>query len=158
MKYFTGINNLKELRAKYFQLAKLHHPDKGGSKATMQAINTEYETALKSCLNGFTEERREYEIKIDPILRDKINLIIGIQNIVIEIIGSWLWISGETRPVKDDLKKYGFRYAFKKRAWSWHEGAYKKRSKRVLSLDEMRSFYGNKIVEKNESKQLYLFS
>ena len=49
MKYFviTRTTTLEELKKQYTDLAKLHHPDRGGNNETMQEINLEYERALK---------------------------------------------------------------------------------------------------------------
>ena len=43
MKYFDGVHTLDELKKEYRRLAMLHHPDRGGDTATMQAINAEYD-------------------------------------------------------------------------------------------------------------------
>jgi curved DNA-binding protein CbpA len=42
MKFFASCNTIEEVKCLYKQLAKDHHPDKGGDTATMQAINVEY--------------------------------------------------------------------------------------------------------------------
>ena len=43
MKYFNNINSLDELKKEFRRLAMLHHPDRGGDTATMQAINPEFD-------------------------------------------------------------------------------------------------------------------
>jgi hypothetical protein len=35
----------------------------------------------------------------------------------IELIGTWLWVSGDTKPVKEELKKLGFSWHSKKVCW-----------------------------------------
>lgn len=43
MTAFTDIDNLKDLKRAYRQLAARWHPDRGGSAATMQQINALYD-------------------------------------------------------------------------------------------------------------------
>ena len=43
MKYFKNIRTLDDLKKEFRRLAMLHHPDRGGDTATMQAINAEFE-------------------------------------------------------------------------------------------------------------------
>ena len=45
--YFSTCSNLAELKKAYRLAAMKHHPDHGGSTATMQRINADYETRRK---------------------------------------------------------------------------------------------------------------
>lgn len=42
MQYFNDIHSLSQLKTRYRDLAKVHHPDRGGDKETMQQINAEF--------------------------------------------------------------------------------------------------------------------
>lgn len=42
MEHFKNVKSLKDLRARYLELVKEHHPDHGGDTAVMQEINAEY--------------------------------------------------------------------------------------------------------------------
>ena len=59
MKYFTNCKTLDDLKAEYRRLAKRHHPDLGGDKATMQAINAEYETRFEILKKQSGQKRLE---------------------------------------------------------------------------------------------------
>lgn len=37
--------------------------------------------------------------------------------IEIELVGSWIWVSGNTYPVKEQLKEAGIFWAGKKKKW-----------------------------------------
>jgi len=41
----------------------------------------------------------------------------SIPGIKIELCGLWLWVTGDTRPVKAQLKEAGFKWAHKKKQW-----------------------------------------
>lgn len=52
MNYFSKCKNLDDAKAKYRELAKEHHPDKGGDTKTMQDINLQYAQAKNKFKNG----------------------------------------------------------------------------------------------------------
>ena len=58
MKWFEGIDNLKDLYRMKIRLSRKYHPDVGGDTATMQSINAEYD---KVC----AELKGEYDSEID---------------------------------------------------------------------------------------------
>lgn len=47
-KYFVGVKNEQELRTRYKELAKKHHPDRGGITAVFQELKHEYESISNS--------------------------------------------------------------------------------------------------------------
>ena len=153
MKYFNNISNLNELRSEYKKLIKEYHPDNGGSVEITQEINNEYEILFNQLKNKSETDTNNqtsqasdnFNYESDSILRDIINKIIN-YNIDIEIIGSWLWVTGDTYSIKDELKSLKFQWSGKRKAWYFHSEPYKKRTKKILSLDEIRNYYGSEKV------------
>jgi len=144
MKHFSAVQTIDEAKKLYRELAKLHHPDRGGETATMQEINKEYDFICSKILKGENLNTEEFNEAWDNInlFREKINAIINLPGIQIEIVNLWLWVTGETREVKEILKAAGFYWASKKLAWYWRpESAAGGRGKH--SLDEIRSKYGS---------------
>lgn len=141
MKYFANINTLDELKKLYKKLALENHPDRGGDTATMQEINAEYTTAFENIQKGCTNENDLNEIPEQFI--DIINAIISFVGLDIEICGTWIWVSGETKTYKDQLKSLNFKWASKKMMWYWRRDEDQCRSKRKLSMDEIRVKYGS---------------
>ena len=43
MKYFKNVNSFADLKEQYKKLAKLHHPDCGGTTEAMQEVNAEFD-------------------------------------------------------------------------------------------------------------------
>ena len=75
------------------------------------------------------------------MFKEKINAIINLDGITIEIVGLWIWITGNTYQVKQAIKEAGFYFASKKIAWYWRpEHAAGGRGKH--SLDELKIKYG----------------
>jgi preprotein translocase subunit Sec63 len=150
MNYFEGIKTLDELRKKYRNLAFQYHPDKGGSTEIMQEINNQYERLSKKLINSnkyFTEERKEKEHHISEELMQKIGKIIYLPSIAIEVIGSWIWVTGNTYSVKAILKEEGFMFSAQKLAWYWHVGDFIKTSRSNLTMEELRDFWGSEKIQ-----------
>ena len=104
--YFLNINSLEELKKRYKELALKHHPDRqGGDTATMQEINNEYKYFCEHPSFTFKHDGDKEDLFVYPEVLAK---IINFKGIIIELIGSWLWVSGNTIAYKKELKEAGF--------------------------------------------------
>ena len=158
--FFTteSIKTLDELKKQYRKLSMIYHPDKGGSDAQMQELNNEYDrlrAKLKAGAN-LSEEESKLEDELDEVYKDVIATLIVIPNVEIELIGSWIWVSGATYPIKEMLKELNFKFARNKKMWYWHaDDKYRKRSKKHFSIDDIREMYKHeKIPNKYSSRVL----
>lgn len=160
MKYFKNINNLDELRKQYRDLLKLYHPDNAnGSTGITQQINAEYDQLFKILKNRHETHSADdnqnstdfnnmkYDFTEDQILREMLQQIIHMHNVTIEVVGAWLWISGNTYQYKKELKSLGFKWASQKKMWYWHSEAFRKKSHKSLSMDDIRNYYGSTEVQ-----------
>jgi len=156
MTYFKNVKTVEELRKEYKKLVKANHPDNGGDPEVIKVINVEYEKALKDLQNTDTTENAwKYDMAKDELFREALNKVINLENVKIEIIGCWIWISGNTIEVKEILKDAGFRWCPNKKSWSWHAGErYYKKSKRKLSMDDIRNLYGSEEIETNKKNRI----
>ena len=155
-KYFAGVKTVEELRKRYRELLKQHHPDNGGNEETMKEINIEYDRlfAILSKESKADGESTTYDDKAeDKAFKEVLNQIIG-YSMDIELIGSWIWCFN-CYAFKDRLKELGFRYAPKKRAWTWHFGEYSRYHKGETPIDDIRAKYGSQKVT-HHSKQYSL--
>jgi hypothetical protein len=142
MKYFAGIKTLEELKEKYRNLCKKHHPDLGGDVATMQEINAEYDHLLKT--GTFCQDKEE---EINEIFaREILEKTTCLEGLIVELCGRWIWFTGATYQHKDILKSIGCFFSRKKTAWYWHAADEKKSRSKGKPLEEIREIYGSKIV------------
>jgi len=151
-KYFAECRTLEDVKKLYKSLAFKHHPDKGGETATMQEINLEYELLLKNASYLFkdaTEEEKKDFLKYPEI----ISQVIGMEGIIIEIIGNWLWISGNTYQYKNHLKSIGFFFAPKKTMWYYRPADYKSSNMKPKSIDEIRQKYGSDVIDNRKQNK-----
>ncbi len=168
-KYFKNVTTLEELRRQYRDLLKKFHPDNAnGSTEATQEINAEYDRLFKVLKNRHeskTTNNKEsnaktdfnnmkYDFSEDAKLREALQKIITFDGINIEIVGCWIWVDGNTYAYKDALKEIGFKWAREKKKWYFHTEAFRKRSKKKLSMEDIRNYYGSTEVETEGRKRL----
>lgn len=146
--FFNNCNTLEEAKKMFYKLAKQFHPDKGGDVETMKKINNEYDFVTAKLAKGeqFKEEEQGEQFEMAQEYRDKIFSLINVPGIIIEICGLWIWITGDTRTVKEELKELGFFWAKKKLAWYWRPESAKVNNRSPYSLDEIRQKYNSNVI------------
>ena len=149
-KYFRGIETIEELKKAYKELAKKLHPDLGGTKEKFQEMNNEYDLLFKSLKNNLKNN-----INTNDNFKDIINELIKYNELTIEIIGSWLWVSGNTYPLRDMIKNLGMLWSKGRKKWYYTADTidgknthYKKKT-----YDELKNSYGySKIKSASSTK------
>jgi len=144
--FFRDCRTLEEIKNAYRKLVREHHPDLGGDEEVMKALNFAYEQAIRS--GRFAEEMNRTKTNIDQesAFRDILERLIVLQGLVLEICGSWLWVTGNTYHYKDFLKEHGLKWASKKKAWFWRPDDAKVRTRGELSMDDIRWRHGSQII------------
>lgn len=157
VKHILNVETLEELKREYKRLAFIFHPDCGGNTKTMQEINNEYDYLFATLKNTHKNKDGEFYQKenTSETPDEWKNLIfklfsLKMVNTIIEVIGSFLWVSGETKPYKDQLKTLGFKWSTNKSAWYIAPTNYKKRSRQVYEMNDIRNMYGTtEVKQKN---------
>lgn len=160
MKYLKNISTLEELKKAYRQWATKLHPDVGGSDEEMKILNAEYEQLFARVKDRHTNKNgEEYRKENNETPSDFINIInelIRLNNIHIEIIGCFLWVSGDTKPHRETLKKLGLKWHNKKACWFLSPDGYRRHGNREYSLGEIREMYGVSYDEEIHRRELLL--
>lgn len=138
-----GINEAKKI---YKQLAKVLHPDVGGNEEDFKNLNAIYNHILENGIY-FTNESK-FDLELEKI----ISKILHFENIIIEVVGSWIWLSGETKAIKETLKDLGFKWASQKK--QWYYGEMKAKNPHPKSLDEIKAKYGCETLKTQENKRI----
>mgnify|MGYP001570856200 CR=1 FL=1 len=146
MNYFKDCFTEQQIKARYRELCKLHHPDLGGSEEIMKQVNLAYEERLRmEFRKGMSDDDAESFVDLERELAKKIAEIIGLQGVIIELVGRWMWVTGDTFPVRQILKAAQFCFASKKRAWFFHLPQDTCPSRAKKSLEEIKSKYGSRV-------------
>ena len=81
------------------------------------------------------------------------NKYIDIDGIIIEIVGVFVWVSGNTYPHKEKLKELNYHYSDNKKSWYY---VLDKNLKRKIgtnkTLDQIKEKYGCKKISKEMKK------
>lgn len=153
MVFFNDCKTLEEAKKLYKKLAFENHPDRGGDNEKMQQINNEYSFFVAKFAKGTSEEINE-EFSVAQKFVDVLNKLAGLEGIIVELAGDWLWISGNTYPYKDKLKEIGCRFAPKKKVWYYREEKDKTRNPKPYSMEEIRDIYQAKQVNIKQYEKL----
>lgn len=134
--WFAGCSTVAAIKNRYRDLAKRHHPDLGGDNETMKAINAAYKLALKAADGEISqgadgrEHTYHYNEKVEQAVMDMIVELLKLRmaDVRILLIGTWVWVIGDTKPHKETLKGLGLWWNGKRQAWTFHVGRWRGRS------------------------------
>lgn len=151
-----GDVSFEDCQKAYRRACMKYHPDRNAAgHEMMQAINAAWKT-----LQAWDFQREPVTVKestnngYGDALMDALNAVIHLPDISIEVCGSWIWISGNTKPVKDALKTAGFKWASKKYMWYFRPPEYRSKSRGKWSMDKIRANYGSDTVDANPYEQV----
>jgi hypothetical protein len=122
----------------------------------MQQINTEYAFMSAKVIKGanLSDEEAENEILSSEAYRKAIEHIIHLDGITIELVGYWIWVTGQKTYIhRATLKAAGFFFAPKKLAWYFRTEEYKVSKGGKKSLDEIRNKYGSEVLNEDKRKR-----
>ena len=134
--YFYNLFTPDEVKNMYNTLAKEHH----ASLTMMAIINAEYHIKLQS-RNGQRNGKHTYYYNAHneqaAIMHLQTCLESGIfghmNGVEINIVGTWIWVYGDTYPQRAPLAGLGFARDYKRRMWYWKPSNEHQRSQRPMS-------------------------
>ena len=149
MIYFNNINTVAEIKKCYRKLCSIHHPDKGGEVGNMQEVNAQYHEALQNIDGQITEDNKgnkytyTYKHDIEEEIINKINELLALRltGAEIALIGTWIWITGQTKQYKELLKEANCKWHSKRKCWFFSTQK-KTRWNKNASLDDLANSYG----------------
>ena len=159
MKYFIDCKCIEDVKTLYRKLAFANHPDVGGDTEIMKAINAEYDEVF----NQLKNKRRSMEGEIYETqaptneapeeFRHIIEELIKMEGVKVELIGRWIWVTGDTKPYLKVFKSLGFTWAPKKAAWTWHYPEDKSRSRGKYDMSKIRTMFGSTEYKRSDEQR-----
>lgn len=144
--YFKNCKTAEDVKQLFKELAKKLHPDCGGDAEAFKAMMQDYTATferLKHIHTAATGETYEKETDETPEqFAEIIEKIIGMDGVKIEIIGSWIWLTGSTMVYKEQIKSAGFWWSKSKKAWYYNGDTKHRRRKGHYSMDKLREKWG----------------
>lgn len=157
MRYFTNCKTAEEVKQEFKKLAKQLHPDCGGDAEEFKRMKAEFEQAFERLKKiHVNSEGKTYTKETDEApqeFMDIIEKLLRFEGCTIELCGSWLWVSGNTKAYKDELKAMHFNWSKGKAAWYFHRDPYIKRHKGSVSMDRIREMYGSTEFSTKEKQE-----
>lgn len=146
---FAHCTTLDELKAEYRKLALANHPDRGGDTEAMKRINADHDTRfeqLKAEHNAAADDQHQTTETAEEF-RAVIDALLKLHGLNVELCGRWLWISGDTKPHKDELKAIGCRWSPNKTMWYWHHvDEYVGYRRGSSTIGDIRNKYGSQMI------------
>lgn len=156
--YFKDCKTAEDVKKRYKELAKKLHPDCGGDAEEFKAMSAEYEKAFERLKNvhetaageTYTKETTEAPQEFADI----INRVIHFEGVNIEVIGSWVWLTGATMIYKDEIKAAGFWWSKTKKAWYYNGSEKKTRRRGRYSMEGLRIKWGSTRIDPDPTPTL----
>jgi hypothetical protein len=154
----NAIANQEAIKTAYRKACAKYHPDRNpAGLEMMKAVNVAYRFLVDIVYDG-SERPIDEEVNSDfgEALNAAINAVINLSDINIEVCGAWVWLTGNTRPHKDEIKAAGYWWAKKKAAWYFRPQDYKSSNHGSWDLLKIRDAYGSVSVtnKRSQSPQL----
>ena len=172
--YFNTCNTLDEAAKLYKSLARMHHPDmqpaenKEAATRTMQDINGQYAEfcATFARNDGYRRQKEAHEQgkksaadyhdlnHVAEELRRRILWALeNLPGVDVELIGFWVWLTGNTYAHKDTIGKAGLGFEYSRAKKAWFYAGVPSFNKHHMKLDEIRSLHGSTKFTKDADEE-----
>lgn len=157
-KFFNKCFTAEDVKMTFKDLAKKLHPDNGGNAEEFKKMMSEYTEAWSRFKNvhknaeGDTYESKTATDDEGRVYSDLIIACMNFENVVVEIIGSWIWLSGNTMLYKDEIKELGFFWSKSKKAWYFNGSKKKTKRRGRYSMDQLREIWETEEVKAKRAR------
>lgn len=156
----SGKLTKEDIKKAYKKASLKHHPDRNKDNPIaveiMKAINSAFDFLIANFekINQFQSEDESERYNYGEELERVLSELSGLDGIIFEVIGNWVWISGDTRTHKDSLKAIGCKWASQKKQWFYRPEEHKSRGNRKEhTMDEIREMYGSNGARKASGRK-----
>ena len=147
---------LDQCKTAYRRACIQYHPDRNpGGLEMMKAVNAAWAHLQGLDWNHPVNNAEGQDSDYGDALMAFINTTVDLPGVHLEVCGSWVWVSGDTRPHKDAIKAAGGRWASKKKQWYFRPEGYRRRDRQgEWTMDSIRETFGTQTVQRREREAL----
>lgn len=139
---FVGCDSLEKVEQRFQELSRVF----SGQNEMMGLIKADYTVLRQTHSIPKPAETAKGKLTMNAMV-DALHSKVKSEGIHVELIKDWLWVSGKTFDVRDDLKELGFRYSSDKKSWYWRDDEKRITGKHdPMPFNEIRSKYGTREV------------
>lgn len=155
--YFANCTTLDEAKKMYRKLAFQMHPDRGGNEVEFKEMLNQFH-AFRPATEKFKGESDQW-VNFGPVYSSIIDQLLNIDGIIVEVVGSYIWLSGNTFEAKGKIKSIDTQghmeagWASRKKQWYFKPAGYRPRSRQEHTMDELRGMFGSTTVTRDSRKR-----
>lgn len=145
-----------DIKARYKDMVKKYHPDinSGIDDHMIKLINSAYDT-----LKEYDPSKQFKSFKKEHDLSEKyqkaLELCLGLEGVITELCGTWIWLSGDTKKHKDKIKESKlFKWSPNKSMWYFRPDEYKVFNREKRDMSYIRSTYGSQVIKRQKSEMI----
>ena len=154
-KWFKNCKTAEHGKQLYRELVRKYHPDNGGTGEELKEISVEFKMWYETHKNIHTNEQGETytsEKETTETAEEFMEIIRNLSTLTgieVEICGTWLWITGNTYPVRTQLTEFGCRWSRGKKKWYWTKDPFTTNHYKKPTMEQIRNRYGSQNVKLN---------
>ena len=144
--YFKHCKSLDEVKSEYKKLMQHWLPtvNTAGEPNIVSVIEKQYlEISYQPAFKQLSKEIQEEFLLFPNVVKELVRI-----ELVLEICGSWVWITGNTFNHTDKLKELGLKFSPSKKMWYYRPKWSKATNSAPMSIEYIRNRYGSDTVEK----------
>jgi len=139
------IHNASDLETAYRTLCEQYASENDSS--ITKRIQAEYEVLTHLIEEGEEDRYQQLQAGDNELDQQLIAQYLKVYDLplTIEIVGTWIWVSGDTRPQRQALKAAKFFWSHEKKMWYWRHAS-RRGWKSGKTLDEIKQKHGTRTM------------
>ncbi len=135
---FNDCKDLTEVFCEYYRNAIKFDPNLPDGDAEQLSYFKKDLTAYIAEVDFSEQPKAKEELEAFPELLTE---LIRMEGVEMELIGSWIWLTGQTYLHKDSLKDLKLKYEPSKKAWYYRPSWSRSKNQNPLSMEQIRKMF-----------------